>query len=49
MLRLVGAAHQPEHHHLPLFFLGGEWQLLISERELESPAKKAVMLVCDDQ
>src|SRR5215467_1972620 len=36
-LTRVGCAHPREPHHLPLFFLGGEWQLLISEPELQSP------------
>ena len=36
-LKLVGAAHQLEPYHLLLFFLGGEWHLLISEQELQSP------------
>jgi len=29
-LKLLGGAQQLEPHHLHLFFLGGEWQLLIS-------------------
>jgi len=29
-LKRVGCAHPLEPHHLPFFFLGGEWQLLIS-------------------
>src|SRR5215471_10931360 len=36
-LKRVGCAHPLEPHHLPRFFLGGEWHLLISEPELESP------------